>query len=680
MKFAYATGACPLPGYTIKRGIGFGGFGEVYFATTDAGKEVALKRVQRNLDVELRGVTACLNLKHTNLIALYDIKYDEQGQAWVIMEYVSGENLKEVIDRNPSGLPLEDVRAWMQGICAGVGYLHDHGIVHRDLKPGNLFSDEGIVKIGDYGLSKFISCSRRSGQTESVGTFHYMAPEIGRGSYGREIDIYALGIVLYEMLTGDVPFDGESSQEIIMKHLTTDPDVSSLPQPFASVIAQAMRKDPADRFHDVNEMLAALGWAAGSLAVPVTSPKTDLLEITSANADQREPMYIGTETSPPREIEFGEVRQQPPVIGGLKTSRHPGTTQPTAPRSTPQRAAPALAGAAVLPVEPTEPIAAALRGSAGNLSRWWRDSNLGTPVKVVLLIALGLMLVFNASWLFPALVAACIAYAIYYGIWSLGLAWQGTSEFTEPSTTMARGELRSTSFGSRRPRWQTAARDMLRRRSAAEKSAELSGSFLKAAFAAAIFTVLVMVISARRFDGSVSTYAFFAWFASVSTLGTWAILTLTKFLEGGTGEPVRRRFYLLIVGLALGAVAYGLGQLLMIDLRNEFDFPQVGVTESTSGIYNSQGLPMLPAYLAYFAGLFVALRWWRQADPLRNTRLSIWTTGMCVLWAALLSMFWQFPQPWGLMMAATISIATQLSAPWLSPVERGALRQASSGV
>jgi serine/threonine protein kinase len=218
MKFTYPSGSRPLDGYTIKRGVGRGGFGEVYFATSDAGKEVALKLIRRNLEVELRGVTQCLNLKHPNLIALYDIRTDEMGDQWVIMEYVSGESLEEVIERNPNGVPLEQALWWMRGICSGVSYLHDHGIVHRDLKPGNIFSDEGVVKIGDYGLAKFISCSRRSGQTESVGTVHYMAPEIANGRYGREIDTYALGIILFEMLTGRVPFEGESVGEVLMKH------------------------------------------------------------------------------------------------------------------------------------------------------------------------------------------------------------------------------------------------------------------------------------------------------------------------------------------------------------------------------------------------------------------------------------------------------------------------------
>src|SRR5688572_33125305 len=100
LRFTHPSGSRPLDGYTIKRGVGRGGFGEVYFATSDAGKEVALKHVERNLEVELRGVSQCLNLKHVNLIDLYDVRYDEQGDAWVVMEYVAGASLKDVIDRS----------------------------------------------------------------------------------------------------------------------------------------------------------------------------------------------------------------------------------------------------------------------------------------------------------------------------------------------------------------------------------------------------------------------------------------------------------------------------------------------------------------------------------------------------------------------------------------------------
>ncbi|MCP4772767.1 MAG: serine/threonine protein kinase, partial [Planctomycetaceae bacterium] len=262
MKFTYPSGATPLEGYTIKRGIGIGGFGEVYFALNDAGKEVALKKIQRNLDIELRGVRQCLNMKHVNLISLWDIRTTGEGESWVVMEYVPGPSLRDVLEANQNGLKDDDVKSWFASTASGVSYLHENGIVHRDLKPGNIFCDlhEQVIKIGDYGLSKYISCSRRSGQTESVGTFHYMAPEIGKGVYGKEIDLYALGIILFELTTGLVPFDGESAQEIIMKHLTAEPDVSAVPIRFRKVVAKALRKDPEDRYRSISEMAADLPW------------------------------------------------------------------------------------------------------------------------------------------------------------------------------------------------------------------------------------------------------------------------------------------------------------------------------------------------------------------------------------------------------------------------------------
>src|SRR5438874_9139325 len=127
--------------------------------------------------------------------------------------------------------------ATLRGIYAAFGYLHERSIDHRDLKPGNIFNENGIVKIGDYGLSKIISASRRSGQTESVGTVHYMAPEVAKGRYNKELDLYALGIILYELLTRRVPFEGESPGEILMKHLTATPDLDPLPAPFRPVVA-----------------------------------------------------------------------------------------------------------------------------------------------------------------------------------------------------------------------------------------------------------------------------------------------------------------------------------------------------------------------------------------------------------------------------------------------------------
>ncbi len=244
MLFAYQSGSRPLEGYTIKRGVGRGGFGEVYYATSDAGKEVALKLVRRNLGDRAARHDAVPEPQAPQ--PGQPVRHPPGRPGGLLGRDGVRRRREPGADpgRHPNGLPPGEAVACMRQVCAGVAYLHDHGIVHRDLKPGNIFLDEGTYKIGDYGLSKFISHSRRSGQTESIGTVHYMAPEIANGHYGKEIDIYALGVILYEMLTGHVPFEGESIGEVLMKHLTAEPDLSRVPAQFRPIVARLLRKDP----------------------------------------------------------------------------------------------------------------------------------------------------------------------------------------------------------------------------------------------------------------------------------------------------------------------------------------------------------------------------------------------------------------------------------------------------
>ncbi|MCU0958643.1 MAG: serine/threonine protein kinase [Pirellulaceae bacterium] len=653
MKFIYASGARPLEGYTIKRGVGIGGFGEVYFATSDAGKEVAIKRIQRNLDVEIRGVTQCLNLKHPNLISIFDIKYDDLGEAWIVMEYVAGDSLKEVIDRNPHGMPLEEVKFWFSGIAAGVAYLHDHGIVHRDLKPGNIFRDEGLVKIGDYGLSKFISCSRRSGQTESVGTFHYMAPEIGKGVYGKEIDIYALGIILCEMLTGRVPFEGESSQEIIMKHLTADPDLSRVPARFRRVVERALFKDPAKRYRSVAELLQAMQlgerWDNGGSPPRETGPVIPAVAL-----------------GPP------PVAAWPVVVAD---SCAPAVAEVCTPQGVVQAVQRTVEKPPVLdnPVADREPIAAAVSTAYQRFVHWWTTANLGTPIKVALVVGAALFLIFNSQWLVPMAMFLGAAYLVYFGVRTVVASSPSTP--AQPAVAMPLAATAAPPETKRRHarraarvHWREQARVALRRKPVGQRLAELTGSWLMAAIVSAVLCLIVLVAGGRNLDASVDTWTFYTWLTVTSVLGSWVVLGLAKIWEGEDGDDMLRRFVLMVAGLGMGVTAFVLANFLTIRLStaemfNVLELPKELIPR---GMYASDGAPGLTAFLTYFATLFVLLRWWRQVDPLRKTRFSLGATVVCVFVAMLIP--WQIP--WGFLLALTMSVAVQLSSPWTSINER----------
>jgi len=253
--YQYKYGDRPLEGYTIQRAAGRGGFGEVYYAVSDSGRQVALKAIQSYEQIELRGISQCMNLKSPHLVTVFDVKHNDQGKPFVIMEYVSGPSLADLLKESPGGLGTQKAAFFLREIGKGLSFLHECGIVHRDLKPGNIFYENGYVKIGDYGLTKAISTSHHCSHTITVGTVHYMAPEIGAGRYDRSIDIYALGVLLYEMLTGQVPFLGASPAEILMKHMTAAPDLTNIEEPFARVIRKALAKDPAERYPSVQAMV-----------------------------------------------------------------------------------------------------------------------------------------------------------------------------------------------------------------------------------------------------------------------------------------------------------------------------------------------------------------------------------------------------------------------------------------
>jgi len=660
-RFTYASGSRPLDGYQIKRGVGRGGFGEVYFAVSDAGKEVALKLIRRNLDVELRGVTQCLNLKHQNLVALYDIRTDEHNDRWVVMEYVSGESLEDAIHRHPDGMPIELAMGWFTGIAAGVAYLHDHGIVHRDLKPANIFIDEGfidqgVVKIGDYGLSKFISCSRRSGQTESVGTVHYMAPEIANGRYGKEIDTYALGIILHEMLTGHVPFEGESIGEVLMKHLTAEPDLSLLDEPYRELVRSAMTKDPDLRIQSVAEML-------GRLPGVHRLPEANGLP----NAQQARRFPTAAEGASPQIANASEV----PLVADSTSNE--------------------------------EPILASLRAGWRNAEQRFHNSNFHPFVKAILSVAaIGLLILSSELWLL-ALFVLGFSYFLYRAVRAIvvrpdkaiaipvatsapatplhpagGVSSPSAMESDLPAVKQTKRQ-----YAFRRHSWRQRLHQHVAAKPLRAKATELIGSMIVAALISSLLAVLGVAIVGNHFSLDLTL-----WMAIVATLGSWAVMIPNKLAEGRIEDQAPLRFGLLIAGALVGIVACGTAQMLDLELPVSkaigirpwdtlaSDFLGVQANSALSQAFRSGYVPLsLPTAIAYFAFLLVILRWWRQAEYARRVRVSVWSILACTFSAFLMTFVWWFPQPLGAVLAGMIAFATQLSSPWMPPSKRRELAE-----
>ncbi|MHB8903217.1 MAG: serine/threonine-protein kinase [Thermoguttaceae bacterium] len=638
-RFTYPSGSRPLDGYTIKRGVGHGGFGEVYYATSDAGKEVALKLIRRNLDVELRGIRHCLNLKHPNLLSIFDIREDAQGDNWVVMEFVAGQSLEEVVVANPVGIPVERALFWIHGIGAGVSHLHDHGVVHRDLKPGNIFNDQGIVKIGDYGLSKFISCSRRSGQTESIGTVHYMAPEVANGRYGKEIDVYALGVVLYEMLTGRVPFEGESVGEVLMKHLTATPDVSMLAEPYRTVVARALEKDPGRRYSSAGEMLAQL-------------PKPRLGH------------------------DYG------PVPGAASTTSY----DPRANRSKTPHETPRAAGS-----QTEEPIFRALRDGYQDVRRNWNHSNLNTPTKIGLLCALLLAAPFLFSTFSGLAIFLVALYCVYWILRALILTVKepapvGSFPFPSPGQAAPPRPAAPVvapppaarpvpSRQSRLPRWARHEKPVAAMlvKPFRQRLTELVGSLLAGAVIAILTCILGFLLASLRSDAVLEAddLARCAWVILASVAGTWAVLIPAKFWEGCKGDVKLRRCAMMLAGLLVGLAAAVLSIGLLVDLPPQNVLPNLDLHDLT-GLTPVRLNPAdvrsdLRYYLVAFGALFLMLRWWRSADPMRTSRLSLVSVFVSGLAALIISDALGFPKPWLVMVACAMSVSVQLATPWIHP-------------
>jgi TolB-like protein/Tfp pilus assembly protein PilF len=202
-------------------------------------------------------------LQHTNICVIHDIDETPEGRLFIVMEYYDGETLKKKIGQGPLSV-AEAVGLALQ-IAGGLAKAHAHGIVHRDVKPANIIiTSDGIAKILDFGLAKLIGQMRLTQAGTTLGTVAYMSPEQARGgSADQRSDIWSLGVVLYEMLTGHLPFSGDFEQGVIYSILNVAPEPLSsvnpdIPVQLSTIVAKALEKDPARRYPRLQEMIADL--------------------------------------------------------------------------------------------------------------------------------------------------------------------------------------------------------------------------------------------------------------------------------------------------------------------------------------------------------------------------------------------------------------------------------------
>lgn len=253
--------------YKILEMIGGGGMANVYLAhdmILDRNVAVKMLRLDLTNDEEFirrfhREAQSATSLNHPNIVNIYDVG-EEDDLYYIVMEYVDGETLKQYI-QHFSPLRVEEAISIMRQLTSAISHAHQNHIIHRDIKPHNILVDKnGRVKITDFGIAMAISSTSITQTNSVLGSVHYLSPEQARGGMANEkSDIYSLGIVMFELLTGRLPFSGESAISIALKHLQSEtPSVRrwnpSIPQSVENIVLKATAKDPFHRYNNVEEM------------------------------------------------------------------------------------------------------------------------------------------------------------------------------------------------------------------------------------------------------------------------------------------------------------------------------------------------------------------------------------------------------------------------------------------
>src|SRR5438128_2388665 len=271
-----------LASYTLLEPIGHGGMAVVYRARQESlDRTVAVKVLSENLAASAefmerfrREARTAASLRHPNVITVHDFGEDERGVPYLVLEYIGGPTLADLMD---VGLDDQQIPDLLDQVAAGLDYAHVRGVIHRDIKPGNvLMTEDGRAVLADFGLAWLLEGAHLTLTGGVIGTPEYMSPEqaAGRGIDHRS-DVYALGVVLYEMLIGDRPFVAETPIGVLLMHLQDKPPSvhvarPDLPLAVAEVLDKALVKDPAERYSSAGELARAFRAALAGRLQPLT--------------------------------------------------------------------------------------------------------------------------------------------------------------------------------------------------------------------------------------------------------------------------------------------------------------------------------------------------------------------------------------------------------------------------
>lgn len=334
--------------YRVLEHIGHGGMSEVYKGQqAQLERMVAIKVLHPFLaDDEgfvvrfQREARIVATLRHPNIVQVYDFDYNEDlGIYYMVMEYIAGATLKDRLNQGPFQ-PDEAVRI-TAAVADALDYAHQRGMVHRDVKPANImFLDNDQPVLADFGIAKMLTLSGLTASGAMVGTPAYMAPEVGMGKQGgASSDIYSLGVVLYQMVTGHTPFDAESPMGVVMKHISEPPPppskyIPTLAPALEAAILRVLAKDPQERYATAGEMAAALRQAVGQRQPPVATaeaaprpdavvvPSTPLMDGDSDPADARAEAPLIKTWPPPSSSTPADIASEP--------TEEPDTPEPRA--------------------------------------------------------------------------------------------------------------------------------------------------------------------------------------------------------------------------------------------------------------------------------------------------------------------------------------------------------------